>query len=60
MKLFTFLGDAEAAVVVMGSIVGAAERVLADFELGLFVSGEFIFGGAANLTDESLWEIGLK
>lgn len=60
MRRFTFLGDAEAAVVVMGSILGAAERVLADFEQGFFLSGEFIFRGAANLTDESLREIGLK
>lgn len=52
----------EAAVavgVVMGSNVGVAEKVLADFEEG-FTAGEFLCGGAANLTDESLCEIGAK
>lgn len=57
MRLSTFLGDAEAAVVVMGSNVGVAERVLAE---GFCIADEFLCGGTANLTDESLWEIGLK
>lgn len=44
----------------MGSNVGVAERVVADFEEGFCIAGEFRCGGAANLTDESLWEIGVK
>lgn len=41
--------------VVMGSTVSVVHSVLADFE-----DGDFRCGEAANLTDESLWEIGVK
>lgn len=40
----------------MGSNVGVAERVVADF----VIAGEFFCGGVANLKDQSLWEIGVK